>query len=596
MSSAFINSNRAAGVNAYYRSATAYLPQPVPQRPVADVRDDYERWYTESIPSNRMTLSLRSGIHSEVGWSLDRLCRLCHNEQFQLKSIPGVIDALFEWPEWYATEGFRQTSDADILFSPPPEQARQRRYALESLFVLRNAALHEQNAFELSNHSHTIPLIMNAFQNLDFDRDENTEFILHIIDLLHVVSPKLILTPFSTFNPLPYLSKIASQSSNRTSIIASLTATNLILSNASNISNLTSDSSAMTAAIRYLPSCRQTADRGQDGLEEKVTLDVSGSIHTVSSMALGTRDHELTKEEFDGLLQKPEPERCYDWMRTMFVAKVDGELTQVDFWNLYKDVFSPYQEQYPLLVASDVIKNVNLVFPQAQAMVLQGPVQRFVVRGVDRRKDSCPAPAFTSLAELCDHLFEHLAAAESSDFPCLWSTCSKPPLPKPALRSHVLTHLSVPDDQTKPPSQSDTITLPSEDSPYPIANPTARPPPPPRNTVITFERPTIDPPSSSLTALLCIRIIFRTSFASSDVAPRVDADHFGFPGVVEETDEQDSLDLVDGESSDNELEGERRGRKAFTGIRRLLEGVRIRDEALMGWVTEMVDAGISGIS
>lgn len=291
----------------------------------------------------------------------------------------------------------------------------------------------------------------------------------------------------------------------------------------------------------------------------------------------------------------------------MFVAKADSELTQVDFWNLYKDVFSPFQEQYPLLVASDVIKNVNSVFPQAQAMVLQGSVQRFIVRGVDRRKDpvtserfkcqwdqsQCPMVAFTSPGELYDHLLDHLMKVGAPESPCLWSTCTIAAMEGSALRSHVLTHLSSAQPAQKHPSQSDTITLPSANSPYPLSTPTSRTPPPPRSTVITYERPIVDPPSSALTALLCIRVLFRTSFASQDAAPRADADHFGFPGVVEDTDDQD-LDPMSDEPGDDEREGERRGRKAFVGVRQLMEGVRIRDEVLMGWIAEMVDAGISG--
>lgn len=345
----------------------------------------------------------------------------------------------------------------------------------------------------------------------------------------------------------------------------------------------------------------------QQSLEEKVTLDITGNIRTVSSDAVSTRDHELTKDELDSLLSKPEPQRCYDWMKAMFVAKVDGELTQVDFWNLYKDVFSPFQDQYPLLVASDVIKNVNSVFPQAQAMVLQGPVQRFIVRGVDRRKDpianerfkchwdrsQCSVLAFTSPGELYDHLLEHLVKLEASGSPCLWSSCTVTPTPKSALRSHLLTHLSSAQPAEKHPSQSDTITLPAGNSPYPMSTPTSRTPPPPRSTVITYERPIVDPPSSALTALLCIRILFRTSFASQDAAPRADADHFGFPGIVEEPDDQDP-DFMNDEPGDDEREGERRGRKAFVSVRRLMEGVRIRDEVLMGWIAEMIDAGISG--
>jgi len=265
----------------------------------------------------------------------------------------------------------------------------------------------------------------------------------------------------------------------------------------------------------------------------------------------------------------------------------------------------PFQEQYRILVASDVIKNVNVVFPQAQAMVLPGPPQKFVVRGVDRCKDKvanerfkclwdrsqCPTDGFDSPADLYDHVLQHLF--EYTDVPCIWSTCSRRPQGKSALRAHILTHFSTSQPPSKHPSQSDTITLSSAAQPYPMNDPTTRPPPPPQNTTVTFQRPAVDPPSSSLTALLCIRILFRASFASSEVAPRVDADHFGFPGVVEDQEDQDQVEV---EPKDGEQEGERRGRKAFVGVRRILEGVRIRDETLMGWITEMVDAGTFGMT
>lgn len=289
----------------------------------------------------------------------------------------------------------------------------------------------------------------------------------------------------------------------------------------------------------------------------------------------------------------------------MFVPKADGELTQVDFWNLYKDAFTPFSDQQQLLVASDVIKNVTNVFPQAQAMVLTGPVQRFVVRGVDRRKESaaneryrcqwdrsqCNSPPFGSPADLYDHILQHLETIDpATELPCMWSTCPQQPLPRRTLISHVVTHLPHAQPLQKHPSQSDTITLPSENYPYPTDKPTTRPPPPPRSTIITFEAPISDPPTTSLTALLILRILFRTSFASADAAPRVDADHFGFPGVVEDTDDPtEGADPTDTLASGDEREGERRGRKAFIGIRKILEEVKIRDDALMGWITEMID-------
>lgn len=295
----------------------------------------------------------------------------------------------------------------------------------------------------------------------------------------------------------------------------------------------------------------------------------------------------------------------------MFVPNPAGELTQVDFWNLYKDVFTPYHDRYTVLGASDVIKSVNVVFPQAQAMVLPGPVQKFVVRGVDRRKEDlsnglfkcrwrrsqCNASSHSSPADLYEHLLEHISADEieadetDSGIPCLWSTCSVTPLPKGRLRAHVLTHLPSSQPLPKHPNQDDTITLPPGEYPYPMSTPTTRPPPPPRKTTVTYQKPKNDPQSSSLTALLCIRILFRTSFISTDEAPRVDADHFGFPGFVEDV---EGMEDDQERFADSEKEGERRGRKAFVGVRKLMEGVQIRDDMLMSWIAEMIEAGISG--
>src|ERR1700733_6006808 len=212
----------------------------------------------------------------------------------------------------------------------------------------------------------------------------------------------------------------------------------------------------------------------------------------------------------------------------MFIAKRDSELTQVDFWNLYKDVFTPFQDRQALLVASDVIKNVNVVFPQAQAMVLAGPPQRFVVRGVDRRKDiivterfkclwdrsQCTQTGFDSPQALYEHVLQHLESLDEAQIPCLWATCPGRPLPKYALKAHILTHFSMAQPPSKPPSQSDTITLPSENYPYPSSDPTTRPLPPQRNTTITYRRPVVDPPWTPLKPLPSIRFSFQRCFRS----------------------------------------------------------------------------------
>ncbi|TFY76632.1 hypothetical protein EWM64_g7380 [Hericium alpestre] len=562
--------------------APAYALPPVHQsaqvpvhRPAPNVTDDYERWYTEPTPSNRMLLSMKSGIHSEIAWALDRLCRLCHNEQFTFRAIPGVIDVLYEWPEWYAQQAKNNTDQFSALFSMSPVEVRKRRHALESLFVMRNGAVNEINAQDLAEHKRTRPLILSALHNVKPDSDANSEYLLNIIEILQYIAPDFVLPAPSAppeTNPLPPLLDIVGHSQNRSLIIAVLTTIHLLLSNPANSAHLTADSPALAASIRYLPllADRLLVDASlsylythlshppmakaflrhpdmastlkllatqiiSEQIEDTVSVEIGGPVYTAPAVTVTIRNHELTEEELSKLVGMPEPERCYEWMKTMFVADPKGELTQVDFWNLYKDVFVPFQDRYHLLVASDVIKNVTVVFPQAQAMVLPGPPQRFVVRGVDRRKEDtakerfkchwdrsqCSTPPFSSAGELYDHVLEHIKSIEDAEKECLWATCLRTPLPKANLRAHVLTHLPSAQPSAKHPSQSDTITLPSEAYPYPNPDPTTRPPPPPPKTTLTYRKPVVDPPSSSLTALLCIRVLFRTACYQPLSLPRI---------------------------------------------------------------------------
>lgn len=291
----------------------------------------------------------------------------------------------------------------------------------------------------------------------------------------------------------------------------------------------------------------------------------------------------------------------------MFELDPESEVTQVDFWSLYRETFSPHGLA---LGASEVIKNVTVLWPDAIAMVLPGPPQRFVIRGVRRRSDKnpdadklkcrwdrgkCEEGTFSSSGELFEHILsKHVNPHTESTMHCTWANCHHHQLSKPLMRGHVLTHVPPSQPPARHSMQDDRITLPSQGFPHPVAEPTKRPIPPQRTAAITYRRPVVDPPSSALTALLCIRILFRASFASSDAAPHFDENHFGFPGIVEDDEEKEGDDQDD--APDSETEGERKGRKAFLKVRYLLEGVRMRDEVLNSWIVEMVDAGLTSAS
>lgn len=299
-----------------------------------------------------MVLSLRSTIHPEIGWALDRLHRLCTNDLFILKTLPGLTDALFEWPEWYVREGHLE-SEKYSFFSPSPEVDRKRRHAMESLFVLRNSATNEPNALELADCRRTQPLIFDAFNNLDPESDANTEFILNIIELLQAISFRVTLPhPDSGGrNPLRALLQIAGRSSNRTLIISALTVLGQLFMFPTNVSRLEAHSPALEASIRYLllfvdkplveaslnylythlshppmakafllhPSMPSTLRvlvslLLVEQVEEVASVDITGAVRTVSANAtFAAPDHDLTDEEMERLLPVPEPTRCYEW-------------------------------------------------------------------------------------------------------------------------------------------------------------------------------------------------------------------------------------------------------------------------------------------
>lgn len=309
-------------------------------------------WYTEPTASNRMVLSLRSTIHTEIGWALDRLHRLCTNDLFILKTLPGLTDALFEWPEWYVKEGHLE-SEQYPFFSSPPEADRKRRHAIESLFVLRNSATNEPNALELADCRRTQPLIFDALSNLDPESDANTEFILNIIELFQAVSFRITFPhPDSAGkSPLQTLLRITGRSPNRTLIVSSLAVLGQLFMYPSNVPRLVADSPALEASIRYLllftdkplveaslnylyahlshppmakafllhtsmPSTLRVLVSLvlAEQVEEVVSVDITGAVRTVSAnTTFAAPDHDLTEEEMERILPIPEPTRCYEW-------------------------------------------------------------------------------------------------------------------------------------------------------------------------------------------------------------------------------------------------------------------------------------------
>ncbi|KAF8497701.1 hypothetical protein JB92DRAFT_3125598 [Gautieria morchelliformis] len=330
---------------------------------------------------------------------------------------------------------------------------------------------------------------------------------------------------------------------------------------------LTSTSPALLASIHYLPLLANTAlitasldylyahlsdppmvkvfllhPSMPSTLKLLVTLLLKEQQENTSH-PLSLWQSDKSTEELDRIAGIAEPERSYEWMRSPFVASDAEEMTQVDFWGLYRDTFTQRQDTHQLLTEADVIKNVSHVFPTAQAMVLPGQQARFVIRGITRKmvdvteerfkcqwkRSSCSSPNFQSPDELWMHVVEHLNTLGDPEAPvCEWSNCQFHTSSLKVLQTHVSTHIPSPEPPSRHPSQLENITLPMTPYPHPSPNPAARAQPSPPNPQVTYPSPSADPPSTPLTALLIVRVVFRASFADTDAAPRADDDYFGF--------------------------------------------------------------------
>ncbi len=107
--------------------------------------------------SNRLFLSLRSGIPSEVDWALHHLLAVSHerDNEFELVKWPGSVEGLMELVEAWVTDVTSRAKERDgeaaHVLSSHDELDRERR-ATDAILVLRNAAhLNAENKVMIAN-------------------------------------------------------------------------------------------------------------------------------------------------------------------------------------------------------------------------------------------------------------------------------------------------------------------------------------------------------------------------------------------------------------------------------------------------------------
>ncbi|KAL8754730.1 MAG: hypothetical protein Q9184_005023 [Pyrenodesmia sp. 2 TL-2023] len=100
---------------------------------------------------------------------------------------------------------------------------------------------------------------------------------------------------------------------------------------------------------------------------------------------------EVPNDLLGQLLQMDEPERSNTWLKCVFEEHKDSEITQIALWQAYQARFTPYSNagnpNAPgLLPAAEFIKNVSVIFVNANAQVVNGQTSKFIIKGIRARQ------------------------------------------------------------------------------------------------------------------------------------------------------------------------------------------------------------------
>ncbi|KAJ1338398.1 chromatin structure-remodeling complex subunit RSC9 [Microdochium nivale] len=174
-----------------------------------------------------------------------------------------------------------------------------------------------------------------------------------------------------------------------------------------------------------------------------------------------------------------EPQRCFQWLQSLFEEDAESHITQIAIWQAYQGSFGALVGSgRHMLSAADFIRNVSHVFTNARAQIIRGPgeVQRFIIEGIrarsapmdpDRKEEYLPCrwvlPSnqatgrCTSFFLSGEQMWHHILKAHLGIVPgeggqiedkevnwvCGWKGCSKYPQPATKKLSELTRHIKI---------------------------------------------------------------------------------------------------------------------------------------------------------
>ncbi|OLL26670.1 Chromatin structure-remodeling complex subunit rsc9 [Neolecta irregularis DAH-3] len=476
----------------------------------------------------RIALALKSGLSAEIDWAMRHLVRFSFEagDGLRLEQIPDLSETLLSkvdslWIMLHALSLDHPKSPADLddaeietVLSTPAAQTQMDK-VLEATLVLRNCALQRDNArylasipqakgvlaraMALPQHRELVELKQNIMDvteaiSLYITRQSPLDtFYIHLADLLDNEDRVFLITALRSLSRLAIhdddhllLQNIKQSTLNRLILLLTLQDEDLVsacldffyqyTSYLNNVGSLL-DSPGCTAFFQSL--VRLLLHNAQNFQERRPLQQRPGQ--NTKSVPSGPPD--LPPDLITELLNFPEPERSFRWMRVCYKESLDDFVTQVSLWQSYQLRFQPYAQSHPLLKPADVIKNVSVVFSAVVALVEPSPdgQQKFILKGL-RPRDSpltvngnkflhCSwtsqqtnwAPCnglFMDSKDLLRHIMDrHIESTLVSTRPCQWAGCERFKDGEEATRSVTITHL-----KTHIPHDSDAPSVSNKDS------------------------------------------------------------------------------------------------------------------------------------
>lgn len=146
-----------------------------------------------------------------------------------------------------------------------------------------------------------------------------------------------------------------------------------------NVALLLSHSNAL-ASSSFVAQLTRLLQHGARPQQEKFLTH--GGIRATSSNEIVTIPRDLLEE----VIKYDEPQRSTQWLKAVFEEDNESDVTQIALWQAYQGQFGQFSPQKPLLQAADFIKNVSVVFKTANAQIVAGANNKFIIKGIRPRR------------------------------------------------------------------------------------------------------------------------------------------------------------------------------------------------------------------